>query len=54
MSFSLRGGVTGEIESLRLSSWITAKLGDIIVKMPKADHGAKEALDQGEYPFFYK
>lgn len=32
--------------------WRKVKLGDIIIKMKKADHGAKDGLDNGKYPFF--
>lgn len=33
-------------------TWSKVKLGDIIVKMPKSEHPAKDALDEGKYPFF--
>lgn len=34
------------------TGWTKVKLGDIIIKMPKANHAAKDALDEGKYPFF--
>lgn len=34
------------------TEWKKVKLGDIIVKMGKTEHPAKDALDSGKYPFF--
>lgn len=33
-------------------TWKKVRLGDIIIKMPKASHAAKDALNDGKYPFF--
>lgn len=34
------------------TEWKKVKLGDIIVKLGKTEHPAKDALDSGKYPFF--